>query len=48
MCSGPSVRIKLICRDGAGLCLFAKRLEDGIFRAGQSSMDLIPQRTKLV
>jgi transposase len=32
MCSGPSVRIKLICWDGTGLCLFAKRLEDGIFR----------------
>jgi len=25
-------RIKLIFWDGTGLCLFAKRLEDGIFR----------------
>lgn len=25
-------RIKLIVWDGTGLCLFAKRLEDGIFR----------------
>lgn len=25
-------RIKLVFWDGTGLCLFAKRLEDGIFR----------------
>ncbi|WP_143273732.1 IS66 family insertion sequence element accessory protein TnpB, partial [Bradyrhizobium canariense] len=25
-------RIKLIFWDGTGLCLFAKRLEDGVFR----------------
>ncbi len=25
-------RVKLICWDGTGLCLFAKRLEDGEFR----------------
>lgn len=25
-------RIKLILWDGTGLCLFAKRLEDGVFR----------------
>jgi transposase len=29
---GQSVRIKLIFWDGTGLCLFAKRLEDGTFR----------------
>jgi transposase len=32
-CSGRSAdRIKLVFWDGTGLCLFAKRLEDGIFR----------------
>ena len=31
-CAKRADRIKLVFWDGTGLCLFAKRLEDGIFR----------------
>lgn len=34
MCSAPNalIGVKLIFSDGTGVCLFAKRLEDGEFR----------------
>jgi transposase len=32
MCSVPSGRTKLIFWDGTGMCLFTKRLEEGVFR----------------
>lgn len=35
-------RIKLIYWDGTGLCLFAKRLEDGIFRWPNVQDGVIP------
>lgn len=30
--SAPTISVKLVFWDGTGVCLFAKRLEDGKFR----------------